>query len=264
MMKALRIPAALAILNMLLIGGGRAEGYYEANVDVDIVTESRGVLPQYSAAWQHDGLERSYVEARDQERYSLRLRNNTGQRVGVVIAVDGRNIISGKKSHLKSNERMYVLKPWQTAEYEGWRTAKNRVNRFYFTDVDDSYSASWDDYSAMGVIAVAAFEERRPKNQRPNVSRSRGSIASKQMAPMGAEAGTGMGEDTWSPSHQVKFKPRKYPVTEKFIKYEWRSTLCRKGAISCHDDFRDYGNRFWPRDEWDSRDGYAPRRRWVR
>jgi hypothetical protein len=42
MMKALRIPAALAILNMLLIGGGRAEGYYEANVDVDIVTESSG------------------------------------------------------------------------------------------------------------------------------------------------------------------------------------------------------------------------------
>ena len=207
-------------------------------------------------------MERTYVEALDNERYSLRIRNRSNHRVGVVIAVDGRNIISGKKSYLKANERMYVLGPREAAEYTGWRTARNRVNRFYFTDMDDSYSASWDDYSAMGVIAVAVFGERKPNKQRHDISGSRNSRASKQVGSMESGAGTGMGEDTWSPSRRVSFKPRKHPIREKFIKYEWRSTLCSEHIVSCGDEYPDYQDisRFWSRDDWGSRHEYAPRR----
>jgi len=245
-------------MSLFLVAAVQARGYYEDDIVVNVVTDDRGVLRQYPADWRRDGVGKSYIEARDDERYSLRIRNSTNQRIGVVIAVDGRNIISGEKSYLKSNERMYVLGPWQTAEYEGWRTAKNRVNRFYFTGMDDSYAADWGDYSAMGVIAVAVFEERKPKNNWQHSSRS--STSSKQSAPMREAPGTGMGEDAWSPSRKVSFKPRKHPVTEKFIKYEWRSTLCREGIISCRYDYQENRNRFWPRGEWGSRDGYAPQR----
>ena len=94
--------------------------------------------------------------------YSVQIRNRSNERIGVVIAVDGRNVISGDRSNLSPNERMYVLGPYQQESYEGWRTGKNRVNRFYFTDEGDSYAGAWDDYSAMGVIAVAAFRENAP------------------------------------------------------------------------------------------------------
>jgi hypothetical protein len=36
------------------------------------------------------------------ENYSIVIRNNTPERIGVVIAVDGRNIITGEKSFLKN------------------------------------------------------------------------------------------------------------------------------------------------------------------
>lgn len=253
---------ALAALGLLLNVNAQARVHDKNDIEVDVVTDDRGVLRQYSVDWRDDGAERSYVAARDNERYSLRIRNHTDRRVGVVIAVDGRNIISGKKSHLKSSESMYVLDPWQAAEYEGWRTAKNRINRFYFTGMDDSYAATWDDYSAMGVIAVAVFAERRPRKAWQDFRRGHGSTELKKAVPMREAPGTGMGEDAWSPSRKVRFKPQKRPILEKFIKYEWRSTLCRKGIVSCrgYHDYRN-GNRFWPGDEWGSRDGYA-RRRW--
>lgn len=259
-MKKQKYMAAL-LLGLLLTTGVQARSYYEKDIEIDVVTDDRGVLRQYSAERRRDGVERHYIEARDNERYSLRIRNDTDRRIGVIIAVDGRNIISGDKSHLRSTERMYVLSPRETAEYEGWRTARNRVNRFYFTGMDDSYAADWGDYSAMGVIAVAVFAERKPKKKRLDTYTGHTSAYSRQTAPSQQAPGTGMGEDTWSPSHKVKFKPRKHPMMEKFIKYEWRSTLCRQHIISCrgHSGTR-RDNRFWPRDDWGSRDGYAPRR----
>jgi len=207
-------------------------------------------------------VEWTYVEAQDNEPYSLRIHNHSNRRLGVVIAVDGRNIISGKKSYLKANERMYVLGPREVAEYAGWRTAGNRVNGFYFTDMDDSYAASWDDYSAMGGIAVAVFEERKRKEQRRDLSGSGVGRASKQAGPLDSGAGTGMGEDIWSPSRKVSFKPGKHPFREKFIKYEWRSTLCSKHIVSCGDEYPDYQgiSRFRPRGGWGSGSGYAQRR----
>ena len=70
-----------------------------ATVDVELVSNRKGVFPLYriGAERGHDTY-RAYVEAEKGERYGIRIRNNTGRRVGVVVAVDGRNIISGEKS----------------------------------------------------------------------------------------------------------------------------------------------------------------------
>ena len=59
-----------------------------------------------------DGALRSYLQAEKGARYEVRVRNVTGERLGLVIAVDGRNIINGKKSDLARTEPMYVLDAW--------------------------------------------------------------------------------------------------------------------------------------------------------
>ncbi len=41
--------------------------------------------------------------------------NKIPDRVGVVIDVDGRNIITGKRSNLKSTEAMYIVNAYETA-----------------------------------------------------------------------------------------------------------------------------------------------------
>ncbi|MBM9606767.1 hypothetical protein [Desulfopila inferna] len=255
----LQIRAAILIFAAMMLSYGqvaaRSLEHYSA-VDVDIISDHRGVLTKYDAGFGRGGEKRNYVEARDDERYRIQIHNRSGSRIGVVIAVDGRNIISGTKSYLGRQERMYVLEPYQTGGYEGWRTGRDRVNRFYFTGMEDSYAAAWGDYSAIGVIALAVYKDRRQDIYNPRQRRDTlpdgPSRRNFQKGP-----GTGIGESEWSPSREVVFEPEKNPAFKEFIKYEYISTLCKKGIASCRDyRDRDKGNRFWP--DHERKYGFAP------
>ena len=114
-----------------------------------------------------DGALRSYLQAEKGARYQVRVRNTSSQRLGLVIAVDGRNIINGKKSDLARSEPMYVLDAWDSAQdYAGWRANLDAINEFYFTDWSDSYAEAFGDRSARGVIAVAVYSEVPPPGRR--------------------------------------------------------------------------------------------------
>lgn len=260
----------LAILFVLLVPvQSFARGHHESgHVEVDIVSDQRGSLRQFHAGSQRMDTERSYVIARNDERYRIRISNPSNERIGVVIAVDGRNIISGKKSQLSSHERMYILDPYQSQEYDGWRTGRNQINRFYFTGMNDSYATHWGDQTAMGVVAIAVFNERNQqtygKGKRGNGpagekrGRKFGKFYSQEEAP-----GTGFGEGEWSPSREVRFAAQKRPAHKTFIKYEWRKTLCRMGVVQCGPKYtqrEQNHNRFWPHDTSHNRknDGFAP------
>ncbi len=251
----------------LLLLAAAASAY---TVDVELVSDRKGKLPlfQVGSSGNHDTY-RAYVEAEKGDNYGIRIRNNTGRRIGVVVAVDGRNIISGEKSHLRNRERMYILGPYETETYDGWRTARDTVNRFYFTEPGDSYAGAFGDYSAMGVVAVAVYREEEARvphtyfNRekegagRGGGPRSPGSGGPEEGAPgkaaperSGETAGTGFGNEKRSPSIRVRFNPERRVAERHFLKYEWRDTLCRKGVIDC----RFTRNRFWD----DDGDGYAP------
>lgn len=238
------------------------------DVEVEVISDQGQSLPDYPLRRDdRPGIYKAYLEARRGQNYSVQVRNRSNQRIGVVIAVDGRNIISGARSELRSNERMYILGPYQQETYEGWRTGKNRVNRFYFTDAGDSYAGAWGDYSAMGVIAVAAFREvnRYPapwerdgsgySNQRGMRPRADQAAPSAE-ASRKAEPGTGYGESEWSPSQRVEFDPERQPFAQFFLKYTWRDTLCRQGIVDCNDEppRRPSRNRFWDEEN----DRFAP------
>ncbi len=193
-----------------------------------------------------------YMEAVKGDRYSIEVTNHTGRRVAVVIAVDGRNIISGGKSHLRSSERMYVIAPHTTNTFEGWRTGMDRTNRFYFTDQADSYAErAFRDASAMGTIAVAVYREKlretvpiTPSKDGESASRSgkrRSRPSGKGCDSMDEQAGTGFGETVWSPAREVYFEAEPAMAQRIVMKYEWREQLCARGIIPC-----DPPNRFWP------------------
>lgn len=232
----------IILLSLAIAGPVWAQNHRGAGaVDIAIVTDYGGRLREYPVDRRGD-VYRAYVEARENAEYGIRIRNRTGERLGVVVAVDGRNIISGDRSDLRANERLYVLGPYEENVYRGWRTGRDRVNRFYFTDAGASYAAAWGDYSAMGVIAVAAFRERPVyrHDERPGIQRK-------------SEPGTGFGRDEYSPSRRVHFEPERRPFYRAFLKYEWRESLCRRGVIDCRDHRRERrDNRFW------SDDDYAP------
>lgn len=199
---------------------------------------------------------KKYLEARKGEQYGIVIRNRTSERIGVVIAVDGRNIISGKQSNLGNNENMYIVNAGDAVRLDGWRTSRDEVHRFYFTDAADSYTIrTFNDFSALGVIAVAAYKEKqqpRPLLEEKHESSVAGAPAAKKSrsadrALANESAGTGFGDAQYSPVITVQFDPERSPIQKTLVKYEWRDTLCRKGILQCN---REHGNRLWDENQY--------------
>ena len=233
-------------------------------VEVSVITDNGWALPFYPAKSRHD-LKKVYAEAFKGDHYRIVVHNKLNRRVGVVVAVDGRNIISGEKSWLKNTERMYIIDAYSTNEYSGWRTGQDKINRFYFTDVPDSYASAFGDEYAMGVIAVVAYPEIQryeppmdysnlaPEKKIKEQSRNKAAAPSAQGQSRALEsAGTGYGQEEYSPSYRVQFEPEKRALESILIKYEWHKTLCNMNIISCGRTYEHSYNRLW------GNDGYAP------
>ena len=229
---------------------------------IEVVSESGSALlsiPHRDLWKSNTRIIKKYVEAKKGDNYEIVIHNMTPYRIGVVIAVDGRNIISGKKSDLKNSEEMYLVNGYEQVRYDGWRTANDTVHKFFFTDTEDSYAMrTFEDSSAMGVIAAAVYREKEP--QRPLYESKRqktgppapsaGSLANGESeAARDESAGTGFGDEQYSPVIKVAFEPGSHPVQKTLIKYEWREVLCKKGILQCRKEPR---NRLW--DE----ENYAP------
>jgi hypothetical protein len=254
-----RLSGALA----LLAACAAAQAHVSSSVVVEIVgTDGRSFREIPVTA--RDGAQRSYLLAEKGARYAVRVRNTGGERLGLVIAVDGRNIIDGRKSELARGEPMYVLGAWDTQSYAGWRANLDAINEFYFTDWSDSYAEAFADRSARGVIAVAVYPEVPPPPPAPAPYRgeegSRGDAAgaaapaaeSRDLAKSerrADSAGTGYGERRVDRAVQVEFQAQSKAESRHLIKYEWRETLCRKRVLECGEQ-----NRFWD----ESVLGFAP------
>ena len=230
-------------------------------VSIEIVSESgRAFLSIPHRDFWKGGTHviKQYLEAMRGENYGIIIHNMTPERIGLVIAVDGRSIISGKRSDLKNNEAMYIVNSYEQGEYDGWRTASDRVHKFYFTDMVDSYAMrTFGDSTAMGVIAVAVYREKEqpqpPYEQerrvyRPAAPSAKNSTQGKAGMAKDESAGTGFGDEHYSPTIRVDFEPASTPSHKTLIKYEWREVLCRKGILNC----REARNRLW------EEDAYAP------
>jgi len=229
---------------------------------IEIISENGSALLNipYKDSWKSNTrIIRKYLEAKKGENYGIVIRNMTPGRIGVVIAVDGRNIISGKKSDLKNSEEMYLVNGYDHVRYDGWRTANDTVHKFYFTDTADSYTMrTFEDSSAIGVIAVAVYREKEPQRPLHESKRqktgppapSAGSLAgNRSEAARDESAGTGFGDVQYSPVIKVAFEPENHPVQKTLIKYEWREVLCKKAILQCQTEAR---NRLW------NEENYAP------
>ncbi|HEY6009977.1 MAG TPA: hypothetical protein VIX18_00800 [Nitrospirota bacterium] len=260
---------AFALLAVIIAVLGRTPTYalgraiLPGEVSIEVISDKGSMLqaiPHKEFRSSNTRIIKRYLEAKKGENYGIVITNSTPERVGVVIAVDGRNIITGKRSELKHNEALYIVNAYETARYDGWRTSNEQVHRFYFTDEANSYSVrTFGDTSAMGVIAMAVYpekerprplvEELREGAAAPAAQSSSGKAKSMDRSLARESAGTGFGDAHYSPVITVQFEPEPNPVQKTLVKYEWREVLCRKGILSCG---REIGNRLW--DE----DGYAP------
>jgi hypothetical protein len=128
-------------------------------VDVQVKVDGE-TAPLYYAPGRFD---RHYLQAFAGRSYSVVLKNNTGRRVAVLVAVDGLNVVNGEMSNLRSSEPMYVLGPWEQTTIGGWRSSLDEVRKFVFVDERRSYAQrTGQANSDMGWIRVLAFREQLP------------------------------------------------------------------------------------------------------
>ena len=212
---------------------------------------------------------RTYVEAREEHEYSVRLRNHTSRRVAVALSVDGLNVIDAKETSARRATK-WILGPYQTITLDGWQTGASTARRFFFTTEDRSYGAWLGKTSNLGVISAAFFREKRPDPApiyRPHGeaepdSRSEGKLSERQSskrrdsgadrpstpstesrAPVEQEASedlaaTGIGREIQHRVRRVAFDAEASPAAVMEIRYEYRDALVRLGVLQ-----RPYG--YW-------------------
>jgi len=185
-------------------------------VDVEVLVDGSSA-PLY---WKSGAWDRRYFQAFRGRNYSLAVTNQTGQRVGVLIAVDGLNVVSGDRSSLTNTEPMYVLGPYERAVIRGWRTSLRDVRRFVFVDEEHSYAeGSGQANGDMGWIRVLSFRERapqvwiEPRRQSDDEGTPYGSREQQRdeaAAPKaeGGESGNGKQRAPAPPTHADEAKPQ--------------------------------------------------------
>lgn len=208
------------------------------------------VVDRDSGEWLADHAHRGdrWIAGTPGHRYGLRLTNTTGQRVLVVVSVDGVNVVSGETAD--PSQAGYVLAPWQSTEITGWRKSYSDVAQFVFTDLGDSYAARTGRPDDVGAIGIAVFRERMqrppppmpaPPIARAEQSRDAGAMPAERAAPSAdaamAEArpqsiGTGHGAREWSPVSQTTFeRDGRRPAQVTQLRYDDVDRLVAMGIL---------------------------------
>ena len=156
-MKHLLLP----LLSVLVLAGFRpappvpAPGRVtvkQALVQASVLDRATGeVLPLHP----HEG--QLWVAGERGHPYAVRLRNATGQRVLVVLSVDGINAVSGEQA--APEQTGYVLDPWESTDITGWRKSNQDVAQFVFSAPGASYAARTGRAQNLGVIGLAVFRD---------------------------------------------------------------------------------------------------------
>lgn len=180
---------------------------------------------------------RDWVAGTPGHRYAVRLTNTTGERVLVVLSVDGVNAVSGQTA--APSQAGYVLGPWESAEIGGWRKSLDDIAQFVFTDLPDSYAARTGRPDNVGVVGIAVFRERwqRPLPAPPVAAAPQakaGASADRAMAmeAMPQRIGTGHGQRERAPVGQTTFeRASNTPQQLSELRYDSVDALVAMGVL---------------------------------
>ncbi|MBC8071984.1 MAG: hypothetical protein IAG13_26890 [Deltaproteobacteria bacterium] len=185
------------------------------------------------------------------ERYAIRVDNDSAERLEVVVSVDGRDVLTGKRGDFV-RQRGYVVEPFGTVVIDGFRRSTEHVAAFRFSDVGDSFTARKGTPQLAGVIGVAVFRERVPTRTawsarpsgRAEVEHSTSTKRSLDAAPTAPRSsrtrddghagklGTEFGEDTFSRVVEVPFVRRAHSRPDQRVSlfYDSQRRLAARGV----------------------------------
>jgi len=198
---------------------------------------------------EHPFKSTTYVEALRGREYTVRLRNHTGRRVAIALAVDGLNSIDAKTTTAKKASK-WVLDPYQSITIDGWQTSQSSARRFFFTTEDRSYGAWLGRTANLGAIEAVVFAEKAPLPLIESDSCGKPGAArqSPSNAPRAAEkksegealsddlAATGIGRRVNNPVRRVHLDLEESPAAHLRLRYEYRRQLVHLGVLPSEEE----------------------------
>ena len=193
---------------------------------------------------EHPARSLAYIEALRDREYSVRLRNHTGRRIAVALAVDGLNSIDAKTTSAKMASK-WVLGPYQTVTVSGWQVSGLSARRFFFTTEDHSYGAWLGRTDNLGLIEAVVYREQPPTPVPDPIASPRDQDGRKRSAaaPRSAEkesvgealsddlAATGIGRRIDNPIRRIHLALEDQPAARLRLRYEYREQLVHLGVL---------------------------------
>jgi len=189
----------------------------------------------------------SYVAGAYGADYQIRVRNHSGQRVEAVVAVDGRDVITGDRVR-PSRQRGYIVPAYGEVTVDGFRNSTATVASFQFSTIPQSYAwrrgSSW----GIGTIRVWVYEESVPQPvlvvpygpygapHPQSGMRSRSGAGAAEAAPSAPQSmGTAYGQQRWSPVAVTSFnRARRGAAAVLGIRYNSAAALAAAGIYPQH------------------------------
>ena len=225
------------------------------NATVEVVDGNGRKLASYGQGGQ------VWVLGQMGDRYAIRIRNSSGERIEAVVSVDGRDAIDGKSASWQ--KRGYLVQPWGEILVDGFRVSNQDVAAFRFSSISDSYASRTGSARDVGVIGVAIFRERytpppppaplepwgyddgRRGDSKSAPSAERSADRPATAAPHGGAVrdeerglGTAFGERRSSPVREVSFERASYhPTSQIALRYDDARGLQSQGiGLRCDPD----------------------------
>jgi hypothetical protein len=171
--------------------------------------------------------------------------------VGVLLTVDGLNVINGSLSSQSRREPMYVLDPYESTVIQGWRSSLDEIRKFVFVDEQRSYAERTGQGNGdLGWLRVTTFREvggwprfkpqvreldefgprsdaqRAPESATPPMAELQEGQDSRSGAKANdAAPGTGWGDRRTDRVSETQFTAASQPTDRFVLRYEYASGL---------------------------------------
>jgi len=107
--------------------------------------------------YAHEG--KTFIEAKEGSRYSLKLNNNSCNRAMAIFSVDGVDVIKGKPA--EKTKSGYIIDPYSCVEIKGYRISDSEIAEFMFFKGQYSYATGKGKAYNNGVVGVRLIEEKQ-------------------------------------------------------------------------------------------------------
>lgn len=131
---------------------------YRNGIDMSVLVNGRKVKE-----YGHQGM--TFVESRHGTNYTIKIKNDNGYRVMVVVSVDGLDVITGKSA--EESNKGYIVDGYSATEVKGYRLTDTDSAAFVFTEKGKSYVTQTQegDKRNSGVLGIRVFEEKVVKEK---------------------------------------------------------------------------------------------------